>query len=745
MPDHPLLQFGTPPDFAAWLALGTGAAIAPVLLISKKWRAGHFHQRPRLFLGSLALLAALLSAGYVLVYLRGGPRIIDATAYFLEARALASGLVRFDLLAPSAAFRGRFLVSPPSEVGAESLGVLFPPGYPAVLALGFLVGRPLWVGPALAALLVLATYGLTLRLSGDRRSALLAAGLSVLSAALRYHTADTMSHGLAALLLTTALWAALGVKDASGAARPRRLSLCGLCVGWLLATRPVTGLVAAAVCAWLAVLAERDRGGKAGGKAAHLLWLGAACVPGLALLGWHQAELTGSALESVQLRYYALADGPPGCFGLGIGKNLGCHYEHGDVVARFGAEGFGLGWALRNTLHRLHHHTLDLANFEPIWLLVPWAVWKQRRHPAVRPLLGLGLGIFAAYGAFYFHGNYPGGGGRFFLELVPVEQALVAWTFAGAAWGRWLVPAALLGFACHGSFSHRHLAEREGGRPLFEPEVVTRALGPNAPGSLVFVDTDHGFLLGLDPRLLHELAARCRPRPDSTHASCLPRGSVLVARWNGDSTDNLLWQRLGHPPAYRYHSPWGPKAKGSAEVESLPWTWLPDEWIASRTLRFEAERQWPALGLSNGWVEPAFASGHASAGRTLLLHRTGPGPATLQGEINAPVPGYYRLSLGVEAPGRFASGLMRLRVTVGGTTRTATVPQAGGATQLDLGVIAVAELTQLWTLEVIGTADADATVSLDYFQLTPIQLTPFPPDTPRSGHVAPSPGAGSPR
>lgn len=734
MPDHPLLQLGSPPDAVAWFALGVGVASVVGLLASRRPEPGRFSRRPRLLLAGLALLAALLSAGYVHVYLRGGPRIIDATAYFLEARALASGLLRFDLLAPTAAFRGRFLVSPPSEVGAESLGVLFPPGYPAVLALGFLVGRPLWVGPVLAALLVLATYGLTLRLSGDRRSALLAAGLSVLSAALRYHTADTMSHGLAALLLTVALWAALGVNRTSGTGFERHGPplISGLCVGWLLCTRPVTGMVAAAVCGWIA-LRERGTVGAAKAGAARLLWFGAACVPGLALLGWHQAELTGSALGSVQLRYYELADGPPGCFGLGIGETFGCRYEHGDVVARFGAKGFGVGWALRNTLHRLHHHTLDLANCELLWLLVPWAIWRKRSHPAARALLVLGLGIFAAYGAFYFHGNYPGGGGRFFVELLPVEHALVAWTFAGTAWGRWLVPAALVGFACHGSFSHQDLAGREGGRPLFEPEVVARALGTNPPGTLVFVDTDHGLLLGLDPGLLHELAAKCRPiGGDFTHASCIPRGRTLVARWNGDATDVLLWERLGHPPAFRYHSPLGPRAQGAAELEPLPWSWLPSGPSVNASLsggrtccgpfRFEAERQWPALHLANGWVEPGFSGfGCASAGRTLLLHRTGPGVTTLQGELDVQVPGPHRLTLGLVLPQSPTTGLTRLRVTIGGYTRTATVPQKRShCAVLDLGVIETAETTLLWTLEAIGSAGPEATLALDYFELTPV-------------------------
>ena len=78
-----------------------------------------------------------------------------------------------------------------------------------MLALGFLVGQPLGVGPLLGALLVVVTFALALRVTRDRTTALLAATLSAVCGALRYHTADTMSHGLAALLFATAFWAAL--------------------------------------------------------------------------------------------------------------------------------------------------------------------------------------------------------------------------------------------------------------------------------------------------------------------------------------------------------------------------------------------------------------------------------------------------------------------------------------------------------------------------------------------------------
>src|SRR5205085_10247709 len=109
----------------------------------------------RHFLAVCAFVSSLLSLFWIATYLRGGPRIIDATSYFLQGRALSSGDLAWHLPAdlPSASFRGRFLIHHDGEVG----GIL-PPGYPLLLAIGFSFGAPMIVGPILAAAIVIATY-----------------------------------------------------------------------------------------------------------------------------------------------------------------------------------------------------------------------------------------------------------------------------------------------------------------------------------------------------------------------------------------------------------------------------------------------------------------------------------------------------------------------------------------------------------------------------------------------------------
>ena len=356
--------------------------------------------RRSVLLATLCLAAFGLSCAYLSYYLRGGPRIIDATSYFLEARSLAAGSFSFLVPDPTAAFRGRFLLASPD---GHRLGVLFPPGYPLVLSLGVRLGVPLLVGPALAALLVFVTHALSRALGQDNKVSLLAALLSVLCAALRYHTADTMSHGLATVLTCAALTFALQ--------RERRGApwLSGLCLGLLVATRPVSAAVSLLLTAWTL---------RRAGKPAWL-GVGLGLLPGVALLLAQQHALTGSFFKSTQLAYYAIADAPAGCFRYGFGAGIGCRFEHGDYVTRFLPQGYGLTAALSEILFvHLRVFATDATNFAPLSLLGGYALARHRRSPLA--LLGVGILLQAlAYTPFYFDGNYPGGGARFLCEAIP--------------------------------------------------------------------------------------------------------------------------------------------------------------------------------------------------------------------------------------------------------------------------------------------------------------------------------------
>ncbi|HWL85761.1 MAG TPA: hypothetical protein VNO21_08160, partial [Polyangiaceae bacterium] len=167
---------------------------------------------------------------------------------------------------------------------------------------------------------------------------------------------------------------------------------------------------------------------------------------------------------------------------------------------------------------------------------------------------------------------------------------------------------AALGFALHGAHGHRALAERDGGRPMYEPDLVREA---NADQGLLFFDTDHGFNLAYDPTLT------------ASHG-------ILAVRRRNDDGDRILYDLLGHPGSHVYK--FAPVGNGRSIVE----TWNPVG-VATDTYRFEAEVEWPPFAQGGGYAEPIFASdAGASADRVLELTPTDPHEAWV--EIELPLP-----------------------------------------------------------------------------------------------------------
>ncbi|EYF03795.1 hypothetical protein [Chondromyces apiculatus] len=699
------MRFGLPRDLAPWIALGLSALLAAFLAWRRATSTPSTHARPAyrripaLFLGAAALSAALLSAAYVPVYLRGGPRIIDATSYWLEARALASGHLSWPIEEPAASTLGRFLVRndsasatqtfpqpplaadapqpslspspipppplrpPPDPRPPAQVAVIFPPGYPAVLALGFLAGLPGLLGPLLAMALVLATWDLATRLfPGTSRATpgsprlppipSLAALLSALCAALRYHTADTMSHGLAALCFTASLAFALRALDASRAHAPPwnpalPALLSGLFTGWLAATRPPSALALTALLLWLLArpplspsptassspsspspaAAASPPGPSARLRLACAMALGA--LPGLALLALHQRAATGTWMSS-QALYYATSDGPPGCFRYGFGADIGCLGEHGDFVRHNLAHGYGALAAAATTLRRLKMHLVDPLNAEPLFVLVLAGAVLAWRTDRTRLLPLALLAQIAAYVPFYFDGNYPAGGARFYADVLPLEHVLAAAALVtlaprlSSSLSPSLAPGAtrllalaaalsLSGFAFRASFDHAQLRDRDGGAPMFDPAVLARA---GITRGLVFVDTDHGFNLGHDPA---------------------PGAAVQVLRHRGDALDAMAWEAHGRPPAFRYHFR-GPTSAAPASTPPLHAPWLPMDaalpgWLEplpldppDAELHIEGESLWPPRAQVRAWALPEHAAGTcASADRWLVARSATPG------------------------------------------------------------------------------------------------------------------------
>jgi hypothetical protein len=307
-----------------------------------------------------------------------------------------------------------------------------------------------------------------------------------------------------------------------------------------------------------------------------------------------------------------------------------------------------------------------VANFEPLALLVLVPLFRPgTRTRGVRACLGLVAALVAAYAPFYFDGDYPGGGARFFADVLPVEHALMALGLAIAIRttarggvsvraGASLLALSALGFSVHTAFDHEQLRARDGGHPMFDAEVFAEhSLGlppkEGTPASLVFFETDHGFDLAHDPETT-DRAARALARGDK------PSGTI-VARLRGDDHDRLLYDRLGHPPTWVYHFvPDSPKTvapgnrgrRGSSD-DLQPWTAPPAWRPGGESWRFEAENEWPPLAQTgNAWAEPIWATDScaspSNAGRALALHASGTGEGSIVLALPVPRAGTWRIT-----------------------------------------------------------------------------------------------------
>jgi hypothetical protein len=545
-------------------------------------------RRRRRFLFVTAFVAAFLSLGYIAFYLRGGPRAPEAATYWLQGRAMSHGKFTWTAQDPTASFRaGNLLLTVP-----DRLSGIFPPGYALLLGAAFLLGAPMLVGPLVAAALVPATWLLARELAAgagedDARAewtGRIAVVLSLVSAALRYHTAESLPQGAAAAALTIALGSALRARRTG---EPRLFAAAGLALGLLLATQPMSAIGTGIVVVVLALRA----GGANHPRRRALTWMFAATLPGLALLLAANHAAVGHAFASPAAYY----------------------------VSRFGpaTPAGGAKAALLTALHRVRANLADVANFEPIALL-PLLLLRRdlRRQAGVGALLAaavVGVQVFLAAPTGAGEGTSPDAGASALIDVLPVQHALVALTLGlaiplerlGSATAA-TVAFALAGFALHTSHDHARMAAAGLGRPHYEPDVAREA---GATHGLLFFDDDDGFELAHDPE-------------------ATPSHNVVAVRIRGDDHDRLLYDLLGRPPTHKHVS------GHSGHTVSA---WTPS---GTDTWRFEAEADFPPVatwGPAVGRPEVVSALGTcASDAHALALVPTGTAPASMT--IELPVP-----------------------------------------------------------------------------------------------------------
>lgn len=231
-----------------WTFLGGALAAGLMLGVLLRGRGTRLFERagrslsslPRLpFALGIGLLASLLTLWVTFGIFRARTVLIDASVQLIQARYFAAGRLSAPPLELPEFWSIQFMVH--TDVGWVSQ---YPPGHALALAIGVLLGAPwllgaLWMG--ITALFTALSMERLLpdRLAQVRTGSILVAGSPLLLGL----AAGYMNHATMAALAALALYCALRAEEghwgwavATGAA-----------VGWMVITRPFTGLILGAV------------------------------------------------------------------------------------------------------------------------------------------------------------------------------------------------------------------------------------------------------------------------------------------------------------------------------------------------------------------------------------------------------------------------------------------------------------------------------------------------------------------
>ena len=334
----------------------------------------------------------------VFVYERH-PHIQDEVIYLLQARYFANGVLMMPT-PPVPEACEIFLM----QVGIDSWYPVMPPGWPAMLSLGVLVGAPWLVNPLLAALNVLLIHMLLCRLY-TARLARMAVFLVCCSPWYVFMAMNFMAH---TFTLTCVLAALLWVERARRVSKAGWAALAGVAIGVVSLIRPLDGLVTALfIGLWAIGLGGRRM------KMASVtaLILGTVAIGSIQFV--YTQEITGRPTTFPVASYFDEQFGPKSyAFGFGPERGTGWAIDpypgHGPIDGLINANlnTFSLnielfGWSTGSLM------LLTLAVFSGSF---------RRRDTLMLMILA---STFGAYFFYYFSGGPDFGARYWYLMFVP--------------------------------------------------------------------------------------------------------------------------------------------------------------------------------------------------------------------------------------------------------------------------------------------------------------------------------------
>jgi hypothetical protein len=386
-------------------ALWRSDALSPLI---RAW-AG----RPRLASVALSISAFILYAITARFVFDGRPLLVDEIAQIFQARQFAQGRIAGVLDSVPELFSALHLVERNGQVFSQ-----FPPGGPAVLSLGILIGASWIAVPLCGALAVWFFVAFARGVEADRPGVSLLASLLFAFAPFTVFMSGSQMNHVPTLLGICAALAAFERATAIGQSERRRTTyalLGGLALGFAATVRPVDAAAfALPIGVWLIWCALRDRG-----MIMPLVASGIGVAIPVGLMLWFNARTTGAPLL---FGYEAL---------WGRGHELGFHAAPWGV-AHTPARGVELVsiYFLQLQMYLFETPIPSLVGCIVALALVP----RLRRMDGVL-LAGSAL-LVVLYFAYWHNGFYLGP--RFLVCLLP---ALALWTARcipewRARWGR---------------------------------------------------------------------------------------------------------------------------------------------------------------------------------------------------------------------------------------------------------------------------------------------------------------------
>ena len=348
-----------------------------------------------LICGSLMFVIYIALAQY-----HAEPHILDASAYFFQAKIFASGRLSAPIPSDLDAFQGPFMVAWHGRWFSQ-----YAPATSLLLAVGMLLKIPWLVEPILGTLALVGIYRLGCRMF-DRWTAVLAVGLGALSPFYSYLAASYLSHTVALVCEVGYLLFLLRFLDSK---RSRELAIAAALLAAMFSTRELSAvLVGLTTSAWVVATRWRELISDGVRTMRGLLFACGTLALGLGLYLAYNAAQTGNPLLLPRALF-----APSDRYGFGVG--VGFYGRH------------TLAAGLVNLDQLLTTLLIDLYGW-PFYLtlaLIPIAMLRWDRHAQWdRFNLVVALVLISAQVGYFYHGIFLGP--RYLYETLPMLLLLSA-------------------------------------------------------------------------------------------------------------------------------------------------------------------------------------------------------------------------------------------------------------------------------------------------------------------------------